>query len=76
MGGLGSRMSSGEYHEGRIENLDKIAFDVYHGDHNHFNHFLRTFAGAWLQADQLNKAILRPVWDVFIGKYKLGQVLD
>jgi len=56
----------------REENLDSIAFDVYHSDHNH-SHFLKTFAGAWLQADQPNKTILMSVWGTLIEKYQLGQ---
>jgi len=51
------------------KDLDKIAFDVYHGEHNHF---LKSFARAWLQADPENKSILAPAWNVLIEKYKLG----
>jgi len=51
------------------KDLDKIAFDVYHGTHSHF---LRSFAGAWLQADAMNKALIAPAWSALIEKHKLG----
>ena len=50
--------------------LLKIAVNVVHSDHGSF---LRTFADAYLKADQENEKILRPAWLVLIDKYKLDK---
>jgi len=43
---------------------------VYHGEHGSF---LRTFADAFLLADEANRELLRPVWKKLIEKYLLDK---
>ncbi len=48
--------------------LQGIAFHVCRGRHSHF---LRTFADAYLLADEENRKLLRPAWKQLIDKYLL-----
>ena len=50
--------------------LREIAVNVVHSDHGDF---LKTFADAYLRADQENEKILRPAWLVLINKYGLDK---
>jgi len=50
--------------------LHKIAVNVVHSNHIDF---LKTFADAYLRADQENEKILRPAWLVLIDKYGLDK---
>ena len=49
--------------------LDGIAHDLMHGT---AGGFLKSFAETWLRADPGNRALLRPVFDKLVEKYRLG----
>lgn len=52
------------------ERLHEIAVCVVNSKHGDF---LKSFADAYLRADQANEAILRDTWTVLIQKYSLDE---
>lgn len=57
-------------HRAKVERLNRIAVDVYHGNRESF---IKAMAEAWERADPTNKRIILPAWEAIVVKYGLEE---